>query len=250
MIFFEKLAVFFAKRQISVILYQCYYGPRPQVYVISYRVRTHPLLQLHFSQRSPRRSQAARQEMSSLPPTGDDRSVLTVGSSPWMRTIDANAKPAFSSPFTPPRTFIPSPAPVAVVEPSFPLAGSMPKPVPTKEAKRRARKVREDRRLEISIEENEIFDEDAKSQALSFRLLLLGLFGLPLVHFVEVWYFKKELADSSENYYVRRNVFAAMFFGTLQVCVFIAWEVVYHTMREKLKLLSILNGNISLEHLT
>lgn len=147
----------------------------------------------------------------------------------------------------PPPTSIPSPAPVAV-DPS--LAAQNLKPIPTKEAKRRARTARENRRHEISIEEIELFIKSTDSQVLSFRLLLLGLFGLPLVHFVEVWYFKKELADSSADYFVRRNVFAAMFFGTLQVCIFIIWEVVYHTLRERFKSLSILNGNISLEFLT
>lgn len=135
--------------------------------------------------------------------------------------------------------------------PTVPGTSTMPaiSTIPTKEEKENIEKARlmDRERVEEQSRADEEIDNSLRN--LSNRLFLLGLFGLPLVHFLVVWYFYRELRDANANFFVRRNVFLALFFGIFQLVVGLAWVVCFQVMPERFEGLNILHANIKYDRL-
>lgn len=231
-------------------------------------------------QRRIHRSHRARGGMTSDGPLRDEQpaaSVLTLGVSPWMRHADAPAASPTGAPLpvvqaAPAVQTLPDPAAGATVAPTEPVSLAaavasgvvLPTPVtiaagpaapvavvvPTKEAKVRAATAREETRQRINIAEERLHVEDEKYIRLSRFLLVVGLFGLPAVHFMQVWYFAREMLDKNSNWFVRRNAFLALLVGSVELVVFVAWIVLYQTRSANFDALNILTSNISLANLT
>jgi Presenilin enhancer-2 subunit of gamma secretase len=115
--------------------------------------------------------------------------------------------------------------------------------VPTKEAKEREDRARKASRLRVEQRDLALTRRDDDLVRLSRKMLIIGVFCLPLVHFVQVWYFSKELQDSNANFFVRRHVYMAIICGTLQTAIAITWFVVFQKMRDTFEPINILNSN-------
>lgn len=122
--------------------------------------------------------------------------------------------------------------------------------VPTKEAMERAARSRKENRQRVAQAEMDTRREDRELIGLSKRYLIIGMFGLPVVHFVLVWYFSNELRDSNANWYVKRNARMALLFGCLESMLFFAWVAVYQLRADELGSLSVLRSKLSLANLT
>jgi hypothetical protein len=155
------------------------------------------------------------------PPPAPPASVLTLGVSPWMRHADG----------APP---LPEPDAEAV---------------PRKEDKERAARSRKETRQRLSRAEERLLVEDKELIELSRRYLIIGLFGLPVIHFVLVWYFAGELMDKNSNWYVKRNARMALLCGCVEMVVFVAWVVAYQLRADRFHALSVLTPSVSLANL-
>lgn len=123
--------------------------------------------------------------------------------------------------------------------------------MPTKEAKELAARSRKESRQRVANAEEKTREEDRELIELSKRYLIIGMFGLPVVHFVLVWYFSHELRDSNANWYVKRNARMALLFGCVESILFFAWVAVYQLRNDNspLSILSVLRPKLSLANL-
>lgn len=133
------------------------------------------------------------------------------------------------------------PGPVPVV------AGIVPPPA---EALEREKDSRDKKRQQMINAEKIELAEDQSLEKVSRMLLLIGLFGLPLVHFIQVLYFSREILDKNSNWYVRRNAIFALFCGSVELLVALAWFVLFQAMSDRFDALSILNAGFSLANLS
>lgn len=197
--------------------------------------------------------------------------MLTLGVSPWMRPSEVPAATPAGGAATsvsnmPPMRPLAEPI-VSVAAPASakksvgnvlgPAAGAFASVtgmkrdiVPTKEAKERAAKTRKETRQRITSAEERLLVEDEELIELSKRYLIIGMFGLPVIHFVLVWYFSQELVDSNSNWYVKRNARMALLFGCIESILFIAWVTIYQLRKDQFEMLSVLRPSLSLANLT
>lgn len=121
--------------------------------------------------------------------------------------------------------------------------------IPTKEEKESKEKARIISRELIEKKARADAKQDENLERLSRYLLYLGLCFLPLVHFVEVCYFARELRDANANFFVRRNACLAAIFGVLQVLLGLAWIIAFQVMSDRLQAVNILNANVKYDRL-
>lgn len=138
--------------------------------------------------------------------------------------------------------------PVTVASGPVPvIAGIVPPPAEALEREKDSRQSKRQRMIRAEEKEQE---DDETLERLSRFLLCIGLFGLPLVHFVQVWYFSREMLDKNSNWFVRRNAFFALFCGTVEFLAVMSWFIVFQAMSERFDALNIIKSRLSLANLT
>jgi hypothetical protein len=85
---------------------------------------------------------------------------------------------------------------------------------------------------------------DTENRELTRRYLRIGLFFLPLVHCLELLYFRKELVDrKNTDFIVLRNLGWAMLAALLYLAGFISWFIAFQVSPDRFPNLNILNHN-------
>lgn len=158
-------------------------------------------------------------------------SALEVGVSPWMGRSDKPQEANLSRPY--------STALVSVSKtPLFQtLQTGQSKEYRVAERKRRA--------ADQEVKEQELARWEEENLPRCRYFFYIGCFGLPLLHFVSVYYYLRQLRHHDPNFKIRKYVYLSLLVGIIQVFVWILWIVVFQLLRDddSLKSINILNFN-------
>lgn len=161
-------------------------------------------------------------------------SVLEVGVSPWMGRAD---KPQDANV---PRPYSTGAALVSVTKTS-PLFQTL----QTGQSKEYRVAERKRRAADQELKEQEIARWEEENLPRCRLFFYIGCFGLPLLHFVSVYYYLRQLRDQDPNFKIKKYVYLSLLVGIIQVFVWILWIVVFQLLRDddSLKSINILNFN-------
>lgn len=160
-------------------------------------------------------------------------SVLEVGVSPWMGRAD-KSKPSASvdAPYS-------SGAALVSVAKNSPIFQSLPTGQ-SKEYRIAERK----RNAELKeSEERELAEWERENLPRCRYYFYIGCLGLPLIHFVSVYYYLKQLKGHDRDFKIKKYIYLSLLVGIIQVFLWILWIVIFQLLRDDtLKEVNILNS--------
>lgn len=118
------------------------------------------------------------------------------------------------------------------------------KDIADKEKELGARRAKRDRKAEHEIAAGEKKELNLRMARWYF---FVGCFGLPLVHFVSVLYFSRELKGHSGDFQIKRYIYLSLIVAIIETFIWILWVVLFYLLNDTtLSNFSILNANPTL----
>lgn len=165
-------------------------------------------------------------------PRAEPTSVLQLGVSPWMRGVRAQGAP-------PPQPYSDGAQLVSVGHTAslFHEVQTVQDKEQRTAARKRARENKEEKEIEL--------EESQQENLLRCKwYFYLGCFGLPFLHFVNAFYFIKELKGHDRDFKIKKYIYLSLIVGIIETFIWILWVVVFQLLRDtSLKSVNILNFN-------